>query len=141
MDSRIRFVTHYGEERDINLNEEETEAVKLIFEMLEGTDVNIEKLQVTKKSDSYATIVLRGHEWDFDLVRFKFTDRTKWIALNLSKADREVYRDDALFEAQKKKTQIQWKSVLQSIDDLPKYKDLIVNSYIECINREKNNFQ
>ncbi|GAE48413.1 hypothetical protein [Mesobacillus boroniphilus] len=101
----------------------------------------MEKLQVAKKSDSYATIVMRGNEWDFDLVRFKFTDRTKWIALNLSKADRAVYKDKALFEAQKKKTQIQWKSELQSIEDLPKYKHLMVNSYSECVNRERNNFQ
>lgn len=140
MDSRIKF-SHYGEERDSNLNEEETQAVKLIFEMLEGTAVNMEKLQVTKKSDSYATIVVRGNDWDFDLVRFKFTDRTKWIALNLSKADRTIYKDDVLFEAQKKKTQIQWKSALDSIEDLPKYKQLMVNSYSECVNREKNNFQ
>ena len=105
--------------------------------MLEGTVINIDKLGVTRKSDSYATIVLHGNHWDFDFVRFKFTDRTKWIALNLSKADREAYKDDALFEAQKKKTQIQWKSALQSIEDLPKYKNLMVNSYSECINREK----
>ncbi|USK62273.1 hypothetical protein [Peribacillus asahii] len=140
MDSGIKL-SHYGEERDINLNEEETQAVKLIFEMLEDTVIDIDKLKVTRKSDNYATIVLRGNDWDFDFVRFKFTNRTKWIALNLSKADRAAYKDDTLFEAQKKKTQIQWKSVLQSIEDLPKYKNLMVNSYSECINREKNNFQ
>ena len=103
MDSGIKL-SHYGEERDINLNEEETQAVKLIFEMLEDTVINIDidKLEVTRKSDSYATIVLHGNDWDFDFARFKFTDRTKWIALNLSKTDREAYKDDALFEAQKK---------------------------------------
>ena len=140
MVSGIKF-SHYGEERDINLNDEEIQAVKLIFEMLEDTVINLEKLEVTRKSESYATIVLRGKDWDFDFVRFKFTDKTKWIALNLSKADRATYKDDALFEAQKKKTQIQWKSVLQSVGDLPKYKNLMVNSYNECINREKSNFQ
>lgn len=44
-----------------------------------------------------------------------------------------VYIDDTFFEAQKRKTQIQWKSGLQSIEDLPKYKNLIVNSYSEYI--------
>jgi hypothetical protein len=140
MDWEIKL-SHYGEERDINLNEEEIQAVNLIFEMLEDTVIDIDKLEVTRKSDSYATIVLRGNDWDYDFVRFKFTDKTKWIALNLSKADRAVYKADALFEAQKKKTQIQWKSVLQSIEELPKYKKLIVNSYSECINREEDNFK
>lgn len=138
--SGIKF-SQYGEELNINLNEEETQAIKLILEMLEDTVINIEKLEVTRKSESYATIVLRGNDWDFDFVRFKFTDKTKWISLNLSKADRVAYKDDALFEAQKKKTQIQWKSVLQSNGELPNYKNLMVNSYNECINREKNNFR
>lgn len=140
MDFRIEL-SHYGEERDNNLNEEEIQAVKLILEMLKDTVIDINKLEVTRKSDSYATIVVHGNEWDFDFIRFKFTNKTKWIALNLSKNDREAYKDDALFKAQNKKTQTQWKSALQSIDDLQKYKSLMVNSYREYINREKNNFQ
>jgi len=40
------------------------------------------------KSKLRNTIVLRGNDWDFDFVRFKFTDRTKWIALDHSKTDR-----------------------------------------------------
>ena len=140
MESLIVF-SHYGEERDVNLKEEEKRAVKLIFDMLQDTEINSEKLEVVRKSDSYATIVIRGNAWDFDLVRFKFTNRTKWIALSLSEADREAYKEHALFEAQKKKTQIQWKSTLKSIDDLPVYKNLIVNSYIQCVTREGENFQ
>ncbi|HWK22176.1 MAG TPA: hypothetical protein VNS08_03995 [Ureibacillus sp.] len=63
MDSGIKL-SHYGEEREINLNKEENQAVKLIFEMLEDTLINLDKLEVTRKSDSYATIVLRGNDWN-----------------------------------------------------------------------------
>lgn len=136
MDIGIKF-SHYGEERDVDLNEEEVQAVELIFEILKDTVVNTNKLEVVRKSSSYATIVLRGNDFDFDFVRFKFTDKTKWITLNLSKNDRITYKDDPLFEAQKKKTQIHWKSALRNIEDLLKYKNLMINSYSEYVSRKK----
>lgn len=61
---------NYGKERDVNATDEELK----IFETLKestGRD-----LRLVRKSDSYVTAVLG--EWD--LARFKYTQRAKWIA-------------------------------------------------------------
>ena len=64
----IRFA-HYGEEREVDATDKELE----IFELLK--DLSGRELRLTRKSDSYVTATLG--EWD--LARFKFTDRAKWI--------------------------------------------------------------
>ena len=40
------------------------------------------------------------------------------------------YVDDPLIEAQKKKTQLHWKSKMNSIEELHLYKELLINAYI-----------
>lgn len=65
----IKFA-NYGQERGLNATDGEIE----IFEMLKGlTNLN---LHMVRKSDSYVTAVYRG----WDLARFKYTQRAKWIA-------------------------------------------------------------
>lgn len=136
---QIKFA-HYGEERDLQLNSEEKEVTAFIYAMLENTQVDRDKLEVIRKSDSYATVVIRGKEYDFDLIRFKFTERIKWVSLPLSKDDRLKFQENKLFEAQKNKKQIHWKSKLQAIEELLNYKELVINAYNEGIS-DKNNFQ
>lgn len=61
---------NYGQERDVNATDEELK----IFETLQestGRD-----LRLVRRSDSYVTAALG--EWD--LARFKYTQRAKWIA-------------------------------------------------------------
>lgn len=139
MESLIKF-SHYGEERAFELSEDEQKFVELIYEILKDTPVNIGKLKIVRKSDSYTTIVVKGKEWDFDLIRFKFTERTKWLSLQLSREDRITFENDVLFDAQKKKTQLHWKSKMSSINESSKYKQLIVNSYSEITNSNQENF-
>lgn len=61
---------NYGQERDVNATDDELK----IFEALKETTGR--DLRLTRKSDSYVTAVLG--EWD--LARFKFTSRAKWVA-------------------------------------------------------------
>lgn len=65
----IKFAD-YGQERDVNATDEELK----IFEVLR--DATALDLRLARKSDSYVTAVLG--EWD--LARFKYTSRAKWIA-------------------------------------------------------------
>lgn len=65
----IKFA-NYGQERGLNATDKEIE----IFETLKGlTNLN---LHMVRKSDSCVTAVYRG----WDLARFKYTQRAKWIA-------------------------------------------------------------
>lgn len=61
---------NYGQERDVNATDEEMK----IFEALK--EATGRDLRLVRKSDSYVTAVFR----DWDLARFKFTPRAKWIA-------------------------------------------------------------
>lgn len=129
-----------NEEKELNLTEEEKTAFEFIFKMLKDSEVDIQKLQVTRKSNAYATIVICGKEWDYDLIRFKMTDKTKWISLPIANSDRTILQDNPLFDAQKNKAQLHWKSKLLSIKELPKYKVFIVSSYLQCLDINKENF-
>ncbi len=48
MEYPIKF-SHYGEEREIHLNEEETQAVKIIFEMLEALPLIWKNFKLLKR--------------------------------------------------------------------------------------------
>ena len=61
---------NYGQERDVNATDEELK----IFEALK--EATGRDLRLVRKSDSCVTAVLG----DWDLARFKFTSRAKWIA-------------------------------------------------------------
>lgn len=65
----IRF-SHYGELREVNATDEERKMFEILQEMVE------EKLELVRKSDSYVTAAI--HDWD--IARFKYTPRAKWIA-------------------------------------------------------------
>lgn len=62
--------SHYGELREVNATDEEL----MIFEALK--EATGRDLRLVRRSDSYVTAVLG--EWD--LVRFKYTNRAKWVA-------------------------------------------------------------
>ena len=61
---------NYGQERDVNATDEELK----IFEALR--EATGRDLRLVRKSDSYVTAALG--EWD--LARFKYTQRAKWIS-------------------------------------------------------------
>lgn len=65
----LRFA-HYGEERDVNPTDEEAE----IFDLIRST-TGRDDIELVRKSNSYVSAVIC--EWD--LARFKYTDRAKWI--------------------------------------------------------------
>lgn len=67
----LRFA-HYGEERDVNPTDEEAEIFDMIRSMVSDPDG---QLRLVRKSDSYVTAAVG--EWD--LARFKYTERAKWI--------------------------------------------------------------
>jgi len=71
----IQF-SNYGQKRDVNATEEELK----IFEALRETTGR--DLRLVRKSDSYVTAVLG--EWD--LARFKFTQRAKWVSFPTAEA-------------------------------------------------------
>ena len=66
----IQF-SNYGQDRTVNATDKEIE----IFELIKET-AGLEGILLVRRSDSYVTATYK--EWD--LARFKFTERAKWIA-------------------------------------------------------------
>ena len=78
----LRFA-HYGEERDVNPTDEEEEIFDLIRSM-----TNRDDLELVRKSDNYVSAVLG----DWDLARFKYTPRAKWIVFPVLEAGAQKHR-------------------------------------------------
>ena len=67
---------HYGEERQIEATDEEAQIFEALREYVHGAEIDPDLLRFVRKSDNYATAVLKG----WDLARFKYTARAKWIS-------------------------------------------------------------
>lgn len=106
-----------GANKDLNLNENEADLAATFIECLISAGINGECLSIERKSDDYATIVYHGCEWDSDLARFKYTQRAKWIAVPIPESRIEQLKDNPIFDAQKNKRQIMWKSKITTTDD------------------------
>ena len=90
---------HYGEERSVDATDEEAG----IFEELQGLTAfsNLPApLELVRRSDKYVTAAVG----DYDLARFKYTDRAKWIMYPLAETSK--------------------KHKLESIDDMHEFDDL-----------------
>lgn len=68
--AEIKFA-NYGQERRINATDEEYE----MFDMIKSV-TGLDRVRMVRKSDNYVTAVYKG----WDLARFKFTQRAKWIS-------------------------------------------------------------
>lgn len=97
--AEIKFA-NYGQERRINATDEEYE----IFDVLKGMD-DLERLRMVRKSDNYVTAVYRG----WDLARFKFTQRAKWISFPTAEVGSVKHR-------------------IQNPTDIMEFKDLLTES-------------
>lgn len=89
----------------------------------------IENLKIEKKSDSYTTLCFNGS----DVVRITFNSRSNFINLALSSEDKERNRNNEMFDLQKNKNQLFWKTNYDE-NKLDVYVEFI-NNYIEEIKK------
>lgn len=78
----IQF-SNYGQERERIATESEIE----IFDLI-GSMTNRDSLELVRKSDNYVSAVLG----DWDLARFKYTPRAKWISFPTLEAGAPKHR-------------------------------------------------
>ena len=104
--------------KETPINNNEVSILKKIID-----DLNLKDAVVNTNTTDYTTLNYKHR----DIVRLKYTDKTKWISIYLTDNDKKEYIDSPLFEAQKKKTQFLWKSKLEN-DDLNQYYKFIKNS-------------
>lgn len=73
--SDIKFA-NYGQDRDLDCTDEEAQIFGALREYFKSVNLDPNQLHLVRRSDSYVTAVFRG----WDLARFKYTPRAKWIA-------------------------------------------------------------
>lgn len=78
----IQF-SNYGQERERIATESELEIFELLRSM-SGSD----RLRLVRKSDNYVTAIYRG----WDLARFKYSPRAKWISFPTLEAGAPKHR-------------------------------------------------
>lgn len=104
--------------KTINMKENE------ILEKI-AKDIKIDNYEIINNSTDYTTLKYK----DYDLVRLKYTESSKWISLFLTKEDKNNNINNNLFDAQKNKNQLFWKSNINS--DIDIYYSFIKNKYNE----------
>ncbi len=94
---------NYGQERERIATENEIE----IFEILKAVTL-ADDLQLVRKSDNCVSAVIG----DWDLARFKYTNRAKWISFPLVPPGSQKYR-------------------FEEVEDVRKMSDLILKAFQE----------
>lgn len=75
-------LSHYGEERAVEAESEEAQMFSILSDMFEAKGFDSSQLSLVRKSKDYVSAVIG----DWDLARFKFTDRAKWIIFPYAEA-------------------------------------------------------
>lgn len=109
-------ITIQGSTKEYNHVDTEIEAANIIIDDL-GLDKSLFKY--VKPCDDYSTIQYKG----FDFIRIKYTDKSKWIKIPMTTEMRRKYNDNPLFDIEKNKNKVMWKS---NIKDLHDYKDILL---------------
>lgn len=124
--TRGMYFRHFGEARELNLNDAERHLALYVAESLVESGVNADVLSVERRSDDYATLTTCG-ERVMDLMRFKVTPRVSWACVPLTREDAKANMDNPLFAAQRNKKQLMWKCNIESLADVDALIPFIVN--------------
>lgn len=107
-------------EKELDINKEEKQLVDIVLSFLPPKKV--EEVHLERRSKNYISMIYKEN----DFLRLKYTERAKWISLDLPPELQDV--DNPLFAAQAKKSQRHWRADLDSLDDLTLLKDHIIAS-------------
>lgn len=68
-------LANYGQEREVDATEGEQRMFEILREMFQSKGYKPEQLKLVRKSDNYVAAAIG----DYDLARFKATNRVTWI--------------------------------------------------------------
>lgn len=116
LDEAGRFTVTSQFEKDLEINEDEKKIAEHFYNLIgEAAPISLER-----RSSSYLSLCLGGD----DFLRFKYTDRAKWIALDSWAV--KINDDNPLFISQKNKKQRFWKAELSDLSDALLFDDLVI---------------
>lgn len=114
-------------DKELDMSPLEEEFSKIIISLISDS-VDASKIRLERRSDAYVSMFYGEHN---DFLRFKLSEKTKWISIRMSKDDQLENIDNPLFSAQKNKKQFHWKSQIMDIEDFSIYKPFLVNACLD----------
>lgn len=111
-------------EKELSINEDEVTLANRALNRFVNLGLDANRLVLKQNTTSYATISYRGNSFDWDLIRFKYTNRAKWVSVSMSSNERKEYEHSPIFAAQKNKRQAMWKAQIESIEDVDLLTDI-----------------
>lgn len=96
-------------DREINANKEEEMIATHFEEVIHREHPNL-AITLERRSNNYLSLCAGSS----DFLRFKYTDRAKWISI----FNYGLSEEDSRFSAQKNKRQVHWKAKIDDISDL-----------------------
>ena len=76
-------------EKELSINEDEVTLANRALNRFVNLGLDANRLVLKQNTTSYATISYRGNSFDWDLIRFKYTNRAKWVSVSLSSNERK----------------------------------------------------
>lgn len=105
-------------------NKDEYEIFEYIIKKMEN--FNNSDFNIISNTNDYLTLEYKN----YDICRIKYTDKSKWISIFISKKDRENNINNPLFNIQKNKNQLFWKSIIEN-ENIDVYLPFINNICIQ----------
>ncbi len=91
------------------------------------------KFSIVNNSKDYTTLTF----YNYDLIRLKYTENSKWIKIFLTPADKLKYQNDSKFDSQINKKEFFWKANIKTTDDIKLFLDVINNRCEQILQMQK----
>ncbi|MCM1217223.1 MAG: hypothetical protein NC548_22210 [Lachnospiraceae bacterium] len=112
-------------DKELNINDDEKNIVQIILSFITPPEIS-ESIFLERRSDNYISMFCGKN----DFLRFKYSERAKWISLRLPRDLAKNNIENPLFSAQSNKKQQHWRANIKCFDDLYLLKDFIIASCV-----------
>ena len=79
------------------------------------------EMYVEHKSKNYSTLMYQ----DYDVIRFHYSNISKWIEIYITNEERDKYRNSSLFQETKNFNKLMWFSRINNPNDLVNFIDIV----------------
>lgn len=128
---KITTINHLNRRYEpVILTDLEREATDIIIDIISKSSINQDFLTLERRTDKYLSYILPE---DYDFLRIKVTNRTKWFSIDAWKTF-DTTLDDTRFDCVENRNIRHWKFKLNNINDLYSFSDLIISAAQKKIN-------
>ena len=113
-------------EKPLALADEEQSAIDIIYKAFSGLATDSAEIHAERRSTNYLSIVAFS---DYDFIRLKVGERSKWFSVFLSPTDRSELENDIRFAGVPNKRLLHWKVKLSRTEELSEHTDLFQRAF------------